>query len=243
MLIIGFGSKARNGKDTAAEAIRDYYERRNAVVHNGRLLFIPGTQVAIFKFATALYQEVEDLIRDFGLEQVFSGKFELPVPNAATKTPVEEGVVPSFDIIRIPSWVTSGDPTPAPMAKYGKHTKLLQWWGTDYRRTHFGMNYWVDRLFASIPANLDIALISDTRFPNETDGIKQRGGYTVQVQRLHEDGTQYFSSDRSVDHPSETALDGYNWDYYLKAKSGEIAWVQKQAIALVRYLRSSKDLK
>lgn len=227
MLILGFGNKARNGKDTAAESIRDYFAND---YDNG--LFAPSVTTGIFKFATALYAEVEDLIGQNGMEQVFSGSFHLPIPRFDDDTP---------NWIDIPSWVTPGDPTPAPMAKYGKHPKLLQWWGTEYRRTYFGTNYWVDRLFASIPANLDIAMISDTRFPNEADGVKQRGGYAVNVQRLREDGTQYFSSDRPVDHPSETALDGYNWDYYLKAKSGDVAWVQEQAIALAVYLRGLRS--
>lgn len=219
MLILGFGNKARNGKDTAAESIRDYFAND---YDNG--LYAPPVKTGIFKFATALYKEVEDLIGQYGQEAVFSGKFPLDIPGERK-------------VIEIPSWVTPGDPTPAPMAKYGKHPKLLQWWGTEYRRTYFGTNYWVDRLFASIPANLDIAMISDTRFPNEADGVKQRGGFAVNVQRLREDGTQYYSSDRPVDHPSEIALDNYNWDFYLKIPHGHAALTGELAIALAAYLR------
>jgi hypothetical protein len=62
-------------------------------------------------------------------------------------------------------------------------------------------------------------MITDVRFPNEADAVKQRGGYTINVQRLREDGQPYYSSDRPADHISETALDGYNWDYYIKSKS------------------------
>jgi len=236
MLLLGFGNKARHGKDTAAEAIRDYYEKEH---DNG--LFAPSVKVGIFKFATALYQEVEDLIGQHGLKSVFNGRFDLPIPRETEILHGELGdQVVHRTAIRIPSWVTQGDSTPVPMAKYGKHPKLLQWWGTEYRRNYFGTNYWVDRLFASIPANLDIAMVSDTRFPNEADGIKQRGGYTVNVQRLREDGTQYYSSDRPVDHPSETALDGYNWDFRLLNSAGHRELLQEQAITLARYLRGKK---
>jgi hypothetical protein len=240
MLILGFGNKARNGKDTAAEAIRDHYERENQFKSYHGLLRGLGTQIGIFKYATFLYKEVEDLIGTFGIERVFSGHFELPIPSPNNPAAIRLVGFSNYRTIEIPSWVTPGDPTPAPMAKYGKHPKLLQWWGTEYRRTYFGTNYWVDRLFASIPVNLDIAMISDVRFPNEGEGIKQRGGYTVNVQRLREDGTQYYSSDRPVAHPSETAMDRYNWDYYLKIKSGEVALVQEQAITLAEYLRGLK---
>lgn len=237
MLILGIGNKARNGKDTAAEAIRDHYESRNTLIRNHMGTTSKIVNVGIFKYATSLYAEVENLIGVHGLERVFSGRFKLPIPSPGLTMPFLEGVVPDMETITIPSWVTMGDPTPVPMAKYGKHPKLLQWWGTEYRRTYFGADYWADRLFASIPVNLDIAMISDTRLPNEADRVKQRGGYTVNVQRLREDGTQYYSSDRPVDHPSEIALDGYNWDFYLKAKSGEQVWLQEQAITLAEYLR------
>jgi hypothetical protein len=146
-----------------------------------------------------------------------------------------------FDYIKLPSWVTMGDPTPAPMAKFGKHPKLLQWWGTDYRRTYYGEDYWVKKLFTSIPSNTDIALVSDTRFPNEAAGIKQRDGYTINVQRLREDGSAFYSDDRPVDHPSETALDGYNWDFYIKTKEPHAALTAEQAITLAEYLRSLKQ--
>lgn len=221
MLLIGFGNKARHGKDTAAEAIRDHYVNS---YYNG--FMAPPVRVGVFKFATALYEEVNEVLKNWdknGRGQ-FSGDF------------FHEG-----KSVRIPDWVQP-DPNPqvSSLAPYGKHPKLLQWWGTEFRRNHFGMNYWVDKLFASIPANLDIAMVSDTRFPNEADGIKQRGGYTVNVQRLREDGTQYYSSDRPVDHPSEIALDGYDWDFYLKIPHGHAALTGEFAITLTEYLRGLK---
>ena len=57
------------------------------------------------------------------------------------------------------------------------------------------------------------------------------------MQRLNQDGTQYYSSDRAPDHQSEVALDNYNWDYFIKAKSGQVALVGEQAITLAEYLR------
>jgi hypothetical protein len=247
MLIIGFGNKARQGKDTAAEAIRDHYERENRLKREHGILRGPGTQVGIFKYATALYQEVADFLEMYGLQRAFSGRVWLPI-NAPIKVPKDSNIIfnaADYEVgtkmIQIPEWVTMGDPTPsggltAP-APYGKHPKLLQWWGTEYRRNNFGENYWVDKMFASIPANLDIALVSDVRFPNEGDGVKQRGGYCVNVQRLREDGSQYFSSDRPVDHPSETALDGYNWDFKLVNSANHSALLAEQAITLAEYLR------
>jgi hypothetical protein len=201
MLLVGFGNKARQGKDTIASAIKQYY--------------VGPASVGIFKFAGALYQEVNTFLKqtpDWTIRQFRN----------------VEG-------IQFPDWVQP-DPNPeiSDLAPYGKHPKLLQWWGTEYRRSQ-DTNYWVKKLFASIPVNLDIALVTDVRFPNEADGIKQQGGYNVNVQRLRLDGTPFYSEDRPVDHISETALDGYNWDYYIKGKDPVIAG--RTGIAIVSGLR------
>jgi len=228
VLILGFGNKARNGKDTAAEAIRDYFATLNAAfIKHGYGLKAPSTKVGIFKFADALYAEVNDQLKDGGslwnTRTVYTKDPENPV---------------AFNATALPDWVQP-DPNPqkSPLAPYGKHPKLLQWWGTEFRRQHFGYDYWVKKMFASIPANLDIALISDVRFVNEAEAIKQLGGYTINVQRLNRDGSQFFSSDRPVDHPSEIALDGYNWDFYLKIPEGHAALTAELAITLAVYLR------
>lgn len=50
-------------------------------------------------------------------------------------------------------------------------------------------------------------LITDTRFPNEVATIKSKGGIIIRVNRIN---TQ-------IDiHPSETALDDYNFDYIIE---------------------------
>ena len=229
MLILGFGNKARNGKDTAAEAIRDYYQTLNvAFTKHGYGLKAP--KVGVFKFADALYAEVNEWLKvttDNGrTEYAPEGRYVVP-PSSDNPT-----------MVSIPDWVQP-DPNPqkSALAPYGKHPKLLQWWGTEFRRQHFGHDYWVKKIFASIPANLDIALISDVRFVNEAEAIKQLGGYTINVQRLNRDGSQFFSSDRPVNHPSEIALDGYNWDFYLKIPEGHAALTAELAITLAVYLR------
>jgi hypothetical protein len=178
-LLIGFGNKARNGKDSAANAIKEYFEND---YDNGYAA--PPVKVGIFKYATALYAEVNEGIKN----GIWESRRIIP------DNPKECHAI-------LPDWV---QPEPNPeisaLAPYGKHPKLLQWWGTEYRRAQ-DENYWVKKTFAAIPANLDIAIITDVRFPNEAEGVISRGGYTVNVQRLREDGTQYYSSDRPATHP------------------------------------------
>jgi len=121
--------------------------------------------------------------------------------------------------------------------KYGmteKDAPLLQRIGSERRAEN--PNYWVDKVFESVPTNLGVAVITDLRYQNEAWAIKERGGFTVRIVRLNADGTPYIAGDRPADHPSETDLDGYNFDFRIVAKSGETAWVEQQAITLVEYL-------
>jgi len=217
-MLLGFGSRARQGKDSCANAIKNYYENKTAqwIEHfnDGR-----AVRVGIFKFATALYKEVNDAIQ---------GGIWL----------TREITISSTATLKLPDWVQpESNAEESELAPYGKHPKLLQFWGTEFRRMQ-DPDYWVKKTMSSIPANLDIAMVTDVRFPNEAEAVKQRGGYNIQVQRLREDGTAFFSSDRPVDHPSETALDGWNWDFYIKTKQPHAALVGEQAVTLAEYLRS-----
>jgi hypothetical protein len=237
MLLLGLGHRARQGKDLAAESIKHYYDAKNAASLMHVASWKGSVRVGVFKYATALYAEVNEWLSQgqniWNDRRVKTGMMES-----------EDGkyVLPTF--IDLPDWV---QPEPnavkSELAPYGKHPKLLQWWGTDYRRQHYGQDYWIKKLFATIPGNLHIALISDMRFLDEAAAIKERGGYTVNVQRLNADGTQYYASDRPKDHRSETELDGYDYDYFIKSKEGSQALTGEQAITLAEYLKALNERK
>jgi hypothetical protein len=102
----------------------------------------------------------------------------------------------------------------------------LQWWGTEFRRKFHSETYWLDRMadklrdlheFPSdapplpcITPSRRIVVITDVRFPNEFDFIKERGGLMVRIAR--------YGADEDM-HPSETALDGHSFDFYLDNSS------------------------
>lgn len=80
--------------------------------------------------------------------------------------------------------------------------RLLQRLGTEAGRKHLGEDVWVERLFRTPSAGRIV--ISDVRFPNEADAIRERGGIIVRVARP---GVSAVNA-----HPSETALDDYEPD-------------------------------
>lgn len=121
--------------------------------------------------------------------------------------------------------------------------KILQQLGTESLRNHFHNQVWVKALFADIKPT-DNVIISDTRFSNEADEIKQRGGKILRINRpfsliypevwntfiskMRYDGDKnekvftYWLNQHDNDlynkitHPSEIGLDDYaDFDYVI----------------------------
>jgi len=102
-----------------------------------------------------------------------------------------------------------------------KGRSLLQYIGTDKIRKH-ASDFHVDlviRFLLIFESDYDYVIIPDTRFPNEI--LKPRLFFDVvslHIERLN------FKNDLTPEqrlHPTETALDGYKFDYYIKSPSGK----------------------
>ena len=108
--------------------------------------------------------------------------------------------------------------------------KLLQLLGTEAGRNVIHPNIWVNALFAdyntlgfdyegSVDKEIKGSwiypnwIITDVRFSNEAQAIKDRGGIVIRVNRLDVD--KFTTNFPQTLHPSETALDNYNFDYVI----------------------------
>lgn len=60
---------------------------------------------------------------------------------------------------------------------------VLQQWGTDLARKHFHDDIWIASLENKINKASTNIVISDCRFPNEIQAIRDLGGYIIRVQR------------------------------------------------------------
>ncbi len=69
--------------------------------------------------------------------------------------------------------------------------------------------YVVNPITGSLDAKVDTKMpnwvITDVRFPNEAQAIKEKGGYVIRIDRP---GVKPIN-----DHPSETSLDTWKFDY------------------------------
>lgn len=116
--------------------------------------------------------------------------------------------------------------------------ELLQKLGTEAMRDNLHENVWVNALFAdykpSVVRSADSFdldtyngkypnwIITDMRFPNEMDAVKEREGITIRVTRscgssnfegTQEEWDKLVERNKQALHPSETALDNNTFDY------------------------------
>ena len=96
---------------------------------------------------------------------------------------------------------------------------LLQHVGTDVVRKK-DPDYWVrfmKSIFDMFPDDWDYVVIPDCRFPNEIDSLKEQYDVTA----IWVDRGEDFNNGLTLEqqrHPSETALDNYDFDYHLDNK-------------------------
>lgn len=93
-------------------------------------------------------------------------------------------------------------------SKYGPEIRrLLQRLGTEAGRQTLWDSIWIDAALTSFDEDARV-VVTDCRFPNEAQAVKERGGVMWRVERQ---GVGPANA-----HASETGLDGWNeWDYML----------------------------
>lgn len=106
---------------------------------------------------------------------------------------------------------------------------LLQTVGTDIVRARHP-NFWVGIVIGLIQAfeptnDFDIAVIPDARFPNEVDLSLEnlQNSVSVRIERKNSDGSDWINplfTESQLQHPSETSLDNYAFDYIIHNDEG-----------------------
>jgi len=177
-LKIGFGYKARSGKDTSAEYLQGQY----------------GGQ--IFKFAQPIYDIMSAAHQIAGIDTF-------------------------------------------------KDTKLLTWLGTDWGRS-INENIWVDNClnrihkaerqgcYMSNEPFVNNFFVTDVRFPNEAQALKENGFYLVKIERALR------PQEERASHASENALNNYdNWDFVVD-NNGNLENLYEQLQKIVQTIDISK---
>lgn len=116
----------------------------------------------------------------------------------------------------------------------GKDAWLLQSWAED-RRQNCGADYWVKRLQQWTSQNSDDVVITDVRYPNEAEWIREHGGLLWRVDR--DEPLEDIA--RDPDHISERALDDWDdWDAVIPNEGSLLELRQKVHAIAVQQLDS-----
>lgn len=97
--------------------------------------------------------------------------------------------------------------------------QILQYVGTDVIRNK-RPDFWVDFVISVIdlfPDEWDYVLIPDCRFPNEIERLKSSGLDTTHIRVRRSNFISPLTAEQQM-HPSETALDNVEPDYYIENK-------------------------
>jgi len=205
IILLGLGHRARNGKDTVANYLKEKLEN-----------------VEIIHWADGVYEECTNA----------GSKFPLIIKEFTTSAKTYYTVLANKDTGERFAISDKADPylhkifTDRDITEYwnmtDKDAEILQFWGTNYRRKFCDSLYWVNLTINKAKQiaetlNNGYILVPDTRFKNEVDALRLNSGYYIKVVRTREDGSQYIADDRDPNHPSEAELEGYPADVTLTA--------------------------
>ena len=189
-MILGFAGKAATGKTTAA--------RHLAAVLDMQVLIIPMARV--------LRDEVEAFLREIGAAD------HVPLVYGSQEDKVRTFYVnESKARQKCNAWQLFIDEHHDIQDRPGLTAvtvrRILQWWGTEYRRAQ-DPDYWTKawgHKVSQLDLHKTLVLVDDVRFMNELNVIREFGGLIVKIERPGFDGAN--------NHSSETSLDDYRqWD-------------------------------
>jgi len=189
-MIIGFAGKAATGKTTAAR----------------HLASVIDEPVTILPMAKVLRDEVEAFLRSVGADE------SVPLVYGSQEDKVRIFYVDEkMAHDHCAAWGSFVDEHSDIQDRSGRSAvtvrRILQWWGTEYRRAG-DPDYWTKawgRKIEQLDLRTMLVLVDDVRFMNELNVIREHGGLIIKIERPGFDGAN--------SHSSETSLDEYQgWD-------------------------------
>ena len=114
-----------------------------------------------------------------------------------------------------------------------RYRRILQWYGTEWKRAKFGNDYWIKKLEEKVLlSNADIIIIPDVRFVNEVDWVRHMGGTVIKMERL--------GAVNKDPHISENQINNFVPDITIKANSGDLETLKLKAIWLIDQIQEPK---
>jgi len=204
-MIIGFAGKAATGKTTAARHLQSCLD--------GETLIIP--------MATLLREEVEEFLHLSGGDAyvpLVHGSQDDKVRVFHIDTCLAQAACSQWAQFRNEHRDIQNRPAMTALTV----RRILQWWGTEYRRAQ-DPDYWTKawgRRVEQYDLHRTSILVDDVRFMNELAAIRAHGGLIVKIERPGFLGAN--------NHSSETSLDDFSdWDAIIVNNSSLDAFKSK----------------
>jgi len=224
--IIGLVGKLGSGKDTVAAFLSEYGWQRVA-------------------FADALYQEVSQAYHLPIASLQHRQTKESPQPVLALTHCRETAFVNAALLALRDEDHTAGIDQSLSQRLNAPRSprRILQTWGTEYRRARDGDDYWCKRVTHVLDSHPDVNfVVTDVRFPDEARSVQAHGGDLVRVTRIApaspiiKTGPQ----DPRVQHASETLMDSYPVSYELINRDGVEGLVRLGADILKTFIMNTE---
>jgi hypothetical protein len=203
-MIIGLSGYAKSGKDTVADII----------------ISIDSNQWVVKKFSGKLKQ-IASLLTGIDINKFEDQDFKDQIMPLEWVEQWVEGTTKYYKIMKV--------------------RDFLQKLGTEAVRDGLHKNAWVNALMYDYYGIYDIDtdvtnmpnwIITDCRFPNEFEAIRQAGGVVVRISR---DGVKPVNA-----HPSEIALDGFDFDYVIE-NNGSLEDLKRSVNFMLNQLNESRS--
>lgn len=210
-VFIGVSGKIGSGKDTVAPILM------KALTNN-----IPQAEIVQEYFAKPLKMEVQqviDIIREeISRNEETEWAYPLAVKNVSIAMGIDEQ---DAEYVVETLFHDIAEDDKKDIHSYNKvHSvrTVLQYWGTEVRRKQDN-NYWVNKAIKTVYEHIAdgrSVYVSDVRFPNEADAIKEFLGNVIRLDVSEEEQSRRIQARDNVEvtemarqHSSEVALDSY----------------------------------
>lgn len=181
---IVLSGKKQVGKDTAVKMMVQALEKENK-------------KVVVTAFAEPLKRMCIDIL-GLSPEGVYGTDEEKNALSAIQWDGFPANIREKYGVLQAGKWSTQSGPRSGSMT----NREVLQVMGTDIFRA-ISNDVWANAPFNRDWKDTDVVLLTDCRFPNEKWATERNNGVIIRLER---------NTGFSDNHPSETALDGYQFD-------------------------------